>query len=63
MSGSINNRIKIIFAVPKYQNVSVAQLVEQMTLNHRAPGSSPGGDTLKRVGRCPALFFSVVEIK
>ncbi len=38
-------------------HVSVAQLVEQMTLNHRVPGSSPGGDTLKRVGRCPALFF------
>lgn len=29
-----------------------------MTLNHRAPGSNPGGDTAKRVGRCPALFFA-----
>ena len=30
------------------QIVSVAQLVEQMTLNHWAVGSTPSGDTLKQ---------------
>lgn len=31
------------------QNDSVAQLVEQMTLNHWVEGSSPSGVTEKRV--------------
>jgi hypothetical protein len=32
------------FAPPNLQ-LSVAQLAEQMTLNHRAEGSSPSGET------------------
>ncbi len=34
----------LILRLEKYQ-LSVAQLVEQMTLNHRAEGSSPSGET------------------
>ncbi len=30
------------------QNLSVAQLVEQMTLNHWVEGSSPSGETSKK---------------
>ena len=39
-------------------NIIIYFNIKIMTLNHRAPGSSPGGDTAKRVGRCPALFFA-----
>lgn len=30
-----------------HQTLSVAQLVEQLTLNQWVPGSNPGGETLK----------------
>ncbi len=38
--------VRIIFQESVRQAVSLAQLVEQLTLNQRVEGSSPSGDTL-----------------
>ena len=41
----------------KSYNSALAQLVEQMTVNHWVAGSSPaGGAKQKRVAQCAALF-------
>ena len=39
-------------AFPDFSSGRIAQLVEQMTLNHRVPGSSPGA---------PTKFFSKIK--
>jgi hypothetical protein len=47
------------------KNVSVAQLVEQLTLNQRVDGSNPSGDTEKEaLGRVkpPGAFLLWVKV-
>jgi hypothetical protein len=45
------------------QNLSVAQLVEQLTLNQWVPGSNPGGETEDKCkvqgARCNILHFAL----
>jgi hypothetical protein len=48
---------------PQTLHLSVAQLVEQMTLNHRATGSSPVGETKEKTTYDKSLsgffFFNI----
>ncbi len=42
---------------PNAEKVSLAQLVEQLTLNQRVEGSSPSGDTKRKTSRNFGSFF------
>ena len=44
------NKMTNFAAANREKKVSVAQLVEQMTLNHWVQGSTPCGDTFEKSG-------------